>query len=66
MPRIALAPGALACDLVYADTPTPFLKRMQTLGARTADGWGLLVEQAAESFFLWHSIRPDTAPLLRR
>lgn len=66
MPRFALAHDALACDLVYAEEPTPFMERMQALGARTADGWGMLVEQAAESFRLWHGVRPETAPLLRR
>lgn len=66
MPEFRLAPGALAYDLVYADEPTPFMNRMRSLGARAADGWGVLVEQGAESFRLWHGVRPDTAPLLGR
>ena len=59
-----LAPGALAYDLVYADEPTPFARWGMANGAsRTADGIGMLIEQAAESFLLWRGVRPDSAPL---
>jgi shikimate dehydrogenase len=58
------APGALAYDLIYADAPTPFARWASANGAaRTADGLGMLIEQAAESFLVWRGVRPESAPL---
>lgn len=63
LPDDIFAPGALAYDMVYGKQ-TPFLKFAHERGARTADGTGMLVEQAAESFFIWRGIRPQSAPVI--
>jgi shikimate dehydrogenase len=56
-------PDTLAYDLMYG-RDTPFLAFARTHGAATADGLGMLVEQAAEAFYLWRGVRPDTAPVI--
>jgi shikimate dehydrogenase len=53
-------------DMGYGAGETPFTEWGRRHGAQQCvQGWGMLVEQAAESFRLWRSIRPDTAPVLQ-
>ncbi|OJY59687.1 shikimate dehydrogenase [Thiobacillus sp. 0-1251] len=61
-PRV-FTPDTMAYDMMYG-RDTPFLDFARTHGARTADGLGMLVEQAAEAFHLWRGVRPDTAPII--
>ncbi|OIQ80618.1 shikimate dehydrogenase [mine drainage metagenome] len=64
LPAGVLKAGVLAYDLMYAAAPTAFVAQARAAGARAADGLGMLVEQAAESFALWRGVRPRTAPVL--
>ncbi|KON82329.1 shikimate dehydrogenase [Azoarcus sp. PA01] len=65
LPPGLYAPGALAYDMMYGRGDTPFLAAARNDGAtQRADGLGMLVEQAAESFLLWRGVRPDTAAVL--
>lgn len=61
LPPGTFAPGALAYDMAYGPAAAPFLEAARRAGARASDGAGMLVEQAAESFFLWRGKRPGTA-----
>lgn len=65
VPDTVLAPGSLAVDLMYGPAALPFMRWAQAFGATARDGLGMLVEQAAEAFWLWRGVRPATAPVLQ-
>ena len=65
LPPGIFAPGALAYDMIYGPDHSRFEAHARKDGAaRIADGLGMLVAQAAESFLLWRGVRPDTAPVI--
>jgi shikimate dehydrogenase len=66
-PANAIDAGTVCYDLSYGLTETPFSRWASAHGAaRSLMGWGMLVEQAAESFQLWRGIRPDTMTVLKQ
>jgi shikimate dehydrogenase len=66
-PPSLLGPGSFCYDLVYGGSDTPFVTWAKSHGAKRAvQGWGMLVEQAAESFAIWRGVRPDTKALLNQ
>ncbi|HSG59332.1 MAG TPA: shikimate dehydrogenase [Woeseiaceae bacterium] len=66
-PEAAVSKDTFCYDLSYGLKPTPFSIWAREHGAaRSVMGWGMLVEQAAESFRIWRGVRPDTAPVLKQ
>lgn len=64
LPSGIVAPEAVCYDMVYGKAETPFMRWALAQGcARAVQGLGMLVEQAAESFFVWRGVRPDTGPV---
>ena len=63
LPEDIFSSGALAYDMMYGRV-TPFMTFSHQHGASVVDGLGMLIEQAAEAFYLWRGVRPDTAPVI--
>jgi shikimate dehydrogenase len=65
IPPSVIGPATLCYDMAYGKGHTAFTRWSKNAGAGRAEtGWGMLVEQAAESFFLWRGIKPQTGPVL--
>ncbi len=65
LPEDLLADGACCYDMMYGAEPTVFLRWAETHGAEYwADGLGMLVCQAAESFLIWRGIKPETKSVI--
>ncbi len=66
-PEAVISVATFCYDLSYALSPTPFVTWARDRGcAQAVMGWGMLVEQAAESFHIWRDVMPDTAPVLKQ
>lgn len=66
LPDNLLNEGGSCYDLAYGSKPTPFVLWGRQHHARiSVDGIGMLVEQAAEAFYIWRGVRPETLPVIR-
>ncbi len=65
LPDGLIAEQGICYDLAYGNQPTPFVRWGLAHGAvKSLDGLGMLVEQAAEAFFIWRGVRPDTQAVI--
>ena len=66
-PGSLVGSASFCYDMVYSRNDTPFVAWAREHGAgRAVQGWGMLVEQAAQSFYIWRGVMPVTAPLLQQ
>jgi shikimate dehydrogenase len=65
LPESIVSENSCCYDMVYGNTEPVFVSWCRSQGARMAvDGLGMLVEQAAESFYIWRGVMPETAPVI--
>jgi shikimate dehydrogenase len=65
IPPQVIGPTTLCYDMAYGRGDTAFTRWAKSAGAGRAEtGWGMLVEQAAESFLLWRGVKPQTARVI--
>lgn len=65
IPNTIFSEGCLAYDMMYG-RETPFMKQARENGAQVADGLGMLVEQAAEAFYIWRGVHPETQSVIQK
>jgi shikimate dehydrogenase len=65
LPQNILAENGCCYDLAYGNEPTAFVKwGLENHAAKSLDGLGMLVEQAAEAFYLWRKVQPNTQTVI--
>jgi len=67
LPETIFKAGACSYDMMYAAQATPFMQWSSANGAKQVfDGLGMLIEQAAESFYIWRGVKPETAAVIQQ
>jgi len=65
LPEDILAEAGICYDLAYGNRPTTFVRwGIERNASKSLDGLGMLVEQAAEAFYIWRKIKPETKPVI--
>ncbi len=66
LPNSIFRDNSCSYDMMYAAQPTPFMQwSNENSASQFFDGLGMLVEQAAEAFFIWRGVRPETASVIQ-